>query len=103
MKTTFLAVSFAALIASSACHKSDQTSPSPALSGKSSVSTNDGTSISPEDLGRLGAKINKHPSDASKLLSEQGMTQAAFETAIRRVSSDPAASKRYAAAYKSAS
>jgi hypothetical protein len=59
--------------------------------------------LTPEQLGQLGALINKQPANADKLLADQGLTQATFEAAIRRVSSDPAASKRYAAAYKSAS
>ena len=33
-------------------------------------------------------------------LSDHGLTEEQFEKAIRQVSSDPAASKRYAAAYK---
>jgi hypothetical protein len=59
-------------------------------------------SLSPEELGELGAKIKAHPSDAQKILADAGLTEAAFEQQIRKVSSDPAASKRYAAAYKRA-
>jgi len=57
---------------------------------------------SPEALGELGAQIKKQPKDAQRLLSEHGLTEQSFEKAIRKVSEDPAASKRYAEAYKRA-
>lgn len=57
-------------------------------------------SITPEQLGEIGAQIKKHPSDAGKILSDHGLTQASFEKEIRRVASDPAASRRYRDAYK---
>ena len=59
--------------------------------------------LTPEQLGELGAKIKKQPNDAQRLLSEQGLTEESFEQAIRKVSEDPQASKRYAAAYNKAS
>jgi hypothetical protein len=58
--------------------------------------------MSPEQLGELGAQIKKHPKDANKLLSDHGLTEASFEKAIRQVTQDPDASKRYAAAFKKA-
>src|SRR6267142_791732 len=69
-------------------------------SGSSIAST--ASSLTPEQLGELGAKIKAHPKDAQKILADAGLTESAFETQIRKVSSDPAASKRYAAAYKKA-
>lgn len=59
--------------------------------------------LSPEQLGALGADIKKHPADAHRLLSERGLTDESFAQAIRKVSEDPAAARRYAAAYKAAS
>jgi len=61
------------------------------------------TSLSPEDLGTLGAKIKKHPKDATKLLSDKGLTEQQFEQAVRKVAESPSDSKRYADAYKKAS
>ncbi len=58
--------------------------------------------LTPEQLGELGAKIRKDPSHAHELLSSHGLDDQSFEKAIRKVTEDPAASKRYAAAYKSA-
>jgi|SRR5713226_2035362 len=64
------------------------------------VSTQQTTNLSPEELGELGAKIKKHPADAQKLLSEKGLTEQQFEQAVRKVAESPQDSKRYAAAYK---
>lgn len=60
-------------------------------------------SLTPEELGELGAKIRKTPDRANELLRERGLTEQTFETEIRKVTEDPAASKRYADAYKKAS
>jgi hypothetical protein len=61
------------------------------------------SSLSPEDLGTLGAQIKKQPNDADKLLAERGLNEQSFAAAIRKVSEDPAQAKRYTAAYKRAS
>ena|SRR5260370_730704 len=57
----------------------------------------------PEQLGALGAEIKKHPNDAHKLIVQHGLSEESFTAAVRKVSEDPAAAKRYAAAYKQAS
>ena len=61
------------------------------------------SNLSAEDLGKLGAEIKKHPSDAQKLLSDKGLTEQQFEQAVRKVAESPEQSKRYADAYKKAS
>lgn len=58
--------------------------------------------LTPEELGELGAKIQKEPARANELLSERGLTEESFEKAIRDVTENAEASKRYAAAYKKA-
>jgi PBP1b-binding outer membrane lipoprotein LpoB len=58
--------------------------------------------LTPEQLGELGAKIEKTPDQASALLSAQGLDEKTFEQQIRKITEDPAASKRYAAAYEKA-
>jgi hypothetical protein len=98
--TTLLALTFAAALATG-CHHDDASST--AATSTSATSTATTASVTAEDLGKLGAEINKHPHEATKILGEHGMTRQSFETAIRKVSSSPAESKRYAAAYKSAS
>jgi hypothetical protein len=61
------------------------------------------TNLSPEDLGKLGAEIKKHPKDAGKILSDKGLTEQQFEQAVRKVAESPSDSKKYADAYKKAS
>ncbi len=68
----------------------------------SQPATTAASSITPEELGELGAKIRKEPGRANELLREKGLNQQTFETAIRDDTEDPAASKRYAAAYEKA-
>jgi hypothetical protein len=101
MKKSMILIAMLALTL--ACNKQNGTastdnSGNPA--GSSVAST--APSLTPEQLGELGAKIKAHPKDAQKILADAGLTESAFETQIRKISSDPAASKRYAAAYKKA-
>jgi hypothetical protein len=93
-------VALTLLIAIAAC-KNNTTTPatSSTTSGNTAV-TASVPSLTPEQLGELGASIHKHPTEGTKILSDRGLTQEQFERAIRQVSSDPEASKRYAAAYK---
>lgn len=83
-----------------ACNRQSTTTTSatPPPSGPSA----EAASMTPEDLGTLGAAIRKSPQDAQKLLAERGLTEDAFAQAIRKVSEDPASSKRYTAAYHKA-
>lgn len=99
MKKSMILIALLAL--SLACNKQNGTASSDnnANPGSSSVASTS-QSLTPEQLGELGAKIKANPKDAQKILSDAGLTESAFETQIRKVSSDPAASKRYAAAYK---
>ncbi len=56
--------------------------------------------MSPEQLGILGAQIQKEPTRADELLAQHGLDRESFEQAIRKVSQNSEASKRYAAAFK---
>ena len=80
--------------------KNDQTANN--TSPSSSQSAMSQASMTPEQLGALGAAIKKSPNDAQRLLSDHGLTEESFEQAIRKVSEDPAQSKRYADAYHKA-
>jgi hypothetical protein len=70
--------------------------PSPSRPASASVAP----AITPEQLGALGAQIKKQPNDAHTLLQKNGLDEVSFAAAIRKVSEDPAAAKRYATAYK---
>jgi len=65
-------------------------------------STMNATALTPEQLGELGAQIQKNPDRAQELLTHHGLTPESFEKAIRKVTEDPDASRRYAAAYRRA-
>ena len=86
------------LLAAGCKNKSESAATTPASNpARATLQT---SSVTPEQLGEIGAQIKRHPKEAKSILSDHGMTEESFERAIRQVSSDPAASKRYAAAYK---
>jgi hypothetical protein len=105
MKRSLFGIALCASLIACGGNKSDQTASttSATTTAAANAPAANAPALTPEQLGQLGALINKQPANADKLLADQGLTQATFEAAIRKVSSDPAASKRYAAAYKSAS
>ena len=99
MKTTLATIALVMLFGCKQQQHDNYTAstPSPA---KSQAVANE---MTPEQLGELGAQIKKEPSRAQELLSARGLDDQSFEKAIRKISQDPVASKRYAAAYKNAS
>ena len=100
MKKTSIAIAALTLVLAFGCKQ--KTSSIDTYSTPSQQQTTEAANLTPEQLGTIGAEIKKHPSDASKILSDHGLTEASFEKAIRQVSSDPAASRRYRDAYKKA-
>ena len=103
MKKISIAIAALTLTLAFGCkNQSNYASTNPDNSNNS-VSTQQTTNLSPEELGALGAKIKKNPNDAQKLLSEKGLTSQQFEQAVRKVAESPEDSKKYAAAYKKAS
>ena len=104
MKST-MAISLVVLLAFAGCGANDkQTASTSTASSETQVATSAAAvTMTPEELGELGAKIRKTPDRANELLQERGLNEKSFETEIRKVTEDPEASKRYAAAYKRAS
>ena len=100
MKKTSIAIALMTLVLALGCNQKSSTTTenAPAASQPTVAPQN----LTPEQLGEIGAQIKKHPSDAEKILTEHGLTMAAFEKAIRDVSADPAASRRYRDAYNKA-
>jgi hypothetical protein len=98
MRNSILALTL--LMATVACKNNTTTPATSSTTSSDTAVTSSTPTLTPEQLGEIGASIKKHPSDGAKILSDHGMTQDQFERAIRQVSSDPEASKRYAAAYK---
>lgn len=81
-----------------ACGQRDEvaTAKQPAAPAQAPV----GKSLTPEQMGELGAQISRQPDRANELLAQHGLTVETFEKEIRRITEDPQASRRYAEAYK---
>jgi hypothetical protein len=101
MKSALFATLVLSVALVSGCKQQQNAASTPATTNDQTSATAS-TNMSPEQLGELGAQIKKHPKDANKLLSDHGLTEASFEKAIRQVTQDPDASKRYTAAFKKA-
>jgi hypothetical protein len=101
MKKTLIAIAALTLVLALGCKQKPSTA-SYSSPSQQPVATEQAQNLTPEQLGEIGAKIKKHPSDADKILADHGLTQASFEKEIRQVASDPAASRRYRDAYKKA-
>ena len=100
MKKTSIAIALVTLVLALGCNQKSSTTTENASPGSQQTALSQ--NLTPEQLGEIGAQIKKHPSDAEKILTEHGLTMASFEKAIRDVSADPAASRRYRDAYNKA-
>ncbi|HVT44426.1 MAG TPA: hypothetical protein VMT00_08545 [Thermoanaerobaculia bacterium] len=97
MRRTFIALMIASVALLGACRETETASTIPP-----DETVQAAVELSPEQLGELGAKIEQEPDRASELLAERGLNEESFETAIRKITEDPEASKRYAEAYEKA-
>lgn len=106
MKSTFILALALSTALAGACSKSETetaaTSDVKSTEVAAQATKDAGHELTPEQLGELGARIEKTPDDAEKLLSEHGLDEKSFEKQIRKVTESPEASKRYADAYKKA-
>lgn len=100
MRSTAIVWTLCALLLAGACANDDK----PAATGASTnaAAETQQQALTPEQLGELGAEIRKNPADAQRLLSARGLNEQQFEHAVRKVSEDPAAAKRYAESYNRA-
>lgn len=87
-------------LALSAACKNDETR---TTANEPAVAPAAGANLTPEQLGELGARMRKDPARAQEILTRHGLDQESFEKAIRDVTENPDASKRYAEAYRKAS
>jgi peptidoglycan hydrolase CwlO-like protein len=99
LKKTSIAIAALTLILSFGCKQKSSTENAGSTPTQPVAAQSASQDLTPEQLGEIGAQIKKHPSDATKILSEHGLTEATFEKEIRRVASDPDASRRYRDAY----
>lgn len=98
MRKAILILSMLVVVVSSSCSREHHSADSGAAPVTSSAVAS--ANLTPEQLGELGAQIKKEPAKVDELLAQRGLNQQTFEEAIRRVTEDPEASKRYAAAYR---
>jgi len=106
MRNALVPTAFVSLLLAAGC--GDNASPGPTATATTAAAgaSTDGSqssALTPEQLGALGAQIKKQPNDADRLLSQSGLTEQSFAAAVRKVSEDPAAARRYTASFKSAS
>lgn len=97
---TFVLILSCALMACSNDNKSEAASGASAGVSTPAVAANQ--ELTPEQLGTIGAQIAKNSTQATQILSQHGLDAKTFEAKIRKVTEDPEASRRYAAAYEKA-
>lgn len=104
MRNALVPTAFVSLLLAAGC--GNNASPGATATTAAAGASTDGSqssALTPEQLGALGAQIKKQPNDADRLLSQSGLTEQSFAAAVRKVSEDPAAARRYTASFKSAS
>ena|SRR5215212_3294477 len=98
MKNTLLSFAIIAVVFSGAC-RNETTASKPVAARETHVALKNPT---PDQLGVIGAQIQANPNEAARILGQQGLTEAQFEQAVRKVSESPDASRQYAAAFHKA-
>jgi len=101
MRNLFVMTGLALLLAAGCKNQQPAAASTPGADNATSAAA--ASSMTPEQLGDLGAQIKKSPNDADKLLAQHGLNEQSFAAAVRKVSENPADAKRYASAYKTAS
>lgn len=100
-RTRFIA-SLALVLSLTACQKNESTSSNAQRAASQEQQATTAT-LTPEQLGELGARIRKSPENAQQLLAQQNLTAESFEAQIRAVTENAEASKRYSASFEAAS
>lgn len=99
--TTIATLALTAMLSLAACQQKQTATV--AATAEPTAQTVAAQKLTPEQLGELGGLISNTPDRASELLAQHNMTRESFEKAIREVTENVDASKRYAAAYKKTS
>jgi hypothetical protein len=81
-------------LAATACSTSEDEANAAAVEAASEVE------LSPEELGRLGARLHEQPDEAERILAAAELTWEQLEAAIRLVAEDAETAKRYAEAFR---
>lgn len=99
---TMVLVLACAFVACSNDGNSDNASGNSVAAGGVSAPATSNQELTPEQLGEIGAKISKNAAQATQILRQHGLDAKSFEARIRKVTEDPEASRRYAAAFEKA-
>ncbi|MHB0970227.1 MAG: hypothetical protein ACYC7A_02940 [Thermoanaerobaculia bacterium] len=104
MKSLSIALALSVMLLGGACSdkETNTATNTPANAPVEQTAEATDAQLTPEQLGELGAEIEKNPNEAKQLISEKGLNEQQYEQAMRKLAEDPAASKRYAEAYQKA-
>jgi len=102
MRTSALTIALLLSVSLTGACSRHETSVNASSGSTAAVATKAPVSLTPEQLGELGALMRKNPSRADDLLTQHGQTRESFEKAIRDVTEKPDASRRYADSYRRA-
>lgn len=86
-----------------ACQQNEPAASNVAAPSAPQAATASAPALTPEQLGTLGAQIRREPARGDELLAQHKLNRTTFEKAIRDVTENPEASRRYAEAYRKAS
>lgn len=103
MKKLIVSAVTALVLVAGACKQETTTTATTTTDGTTTTTVQQTThTMTPEQLGELGAQISNAPDNAQQLLSQHGLDEKSFEAEIRKVTENPDSAKQYAAAYKAA-
>lgn len=83
-----------------ACGRSDDAGDPAAASSTAATGAEAAAGLSPEELGALGARLDREPERATDLLAAEGLSWEAYELAVRRVSADADQARLYSEAFR---
>jgi predicted small secreted protein len=102
MRSTLIASLVLSVALAAGCNGNDTTRGTQADMQEQSAEATASRELTPEELGELGAEIEKDPDRARELLTERGLDEKSFEQQSRDVTESPEDSRRYAEAYERA-
>jgi hypothetical protein len=73
-----------------------------ATSDSTTAESVDAGELSPDELGRIGARLHEAPDDAEAILADEGITWEDYQAAVREVSADVESAQRYSEAFHAA-
>jgi hypothetical protein len=97
-RTTTATLCLTLMLSFAACQQKQTASTTATPAPAAPVAT--AQTLTPEQLGELGGLIRNNPDRADDLLKQHNMTRESFEKAVREVTENVDASRRYSASYR---